>query len=67
MKDSEINLGVQAAKVYGKSQMGGSGKPISRTIEGIIEVEDFMRLENWPNWKDYYKAVRLRLCDESML
>lgn len=26
MKDSEINLGVQAAKVYGESQVGGSGK-----------------------------------------
>lgn len=26
MKDSEINLGVQAAKAYGKSQVGSSGK-----------------------------------------
>ena len=47
--------------------MGGSGKCISRIMQGIIEVEDLTTLDNWPNEKGYYRAVRLRLCDESML
>lgn len=34
--DSDINLGVQAGTVYGKSWVRGSGKPISKTVQRVL-------------------------------